>query len=113
MHVLVRIQMGRTSANYPLELRQLTGDLVTNSLRIVSVHNGVQWHPFLIFVNPFTQIEMKSNADLVVLARIIPCRGRRWLANHQTCAGHYPSFSSLNDPLVDFFAEPKIIGIDY
>src|SRR5215208_5644878 len=88
MNVLVRINVSRILANKTTEVTKLAGHLIRHRCAVMLGNHFIYRYPSAIAVGPFTEIEMKSHAETLMLSTVGCGFGGSRPTHHQTSACH-------------------------
>src|SRR5690348_18500183 len=97
MDMLVRIQVSRIPSHEASKLGPLASYFGLYRFRIVRRHHGIQRQPFSIAKEPLAEVQMKSDTDPAVGARVNGGRPGGRLSHHETGAGQNSGLGRLND----------------
>src|SRR3989442_11895081 len=78
---------------------------------IVGRNDFVQRLPFIVAVDPLAKIEMQSDVQLGMFARVLGCNKSRRPAHHQTPAGYNAPFMRFDNAAVNAGALAEIIRV--
>src|SRR5438128_11331226 len=78
---------------------------------IVGRNDFVQRLPFIVAVDPLAKIEMQSDVQLGMFARVLGCNKSRRPAHHQTRAGYNATFMRFDNAAVNAGALAEIIRV--
>src|SRR5215212_5491880 len=111
MNVLVRINVSRILANKTAEVTKLAGHLIRHRCAVMLGNHFIYRYPSAIAVGPFTEIEMKSHAETLMLSTVGCGFGGSRPTHHQTSACHDALFMRFDDAPIYTKAKAKIVGI--
>src|SRR5215203_70419 len=88
MNVLVRVDVGGILANKTTKATQLVGHLTGHCCAVILPSHLIHRHPGTIPVGPFTEVEMKPQAEILMLSTVGCGFGGSRPTHHQASACH-------------------------
>src|SRR5579875_190544 len=112
MHMLVRVEMVRLSADQETKRGELPRYLALYRPGVIQWNLLVQGYPFTIPVCPFTEVYVQAEAQFWLPASVGSSLFCSYAVDHQAGARHDAILEGLDDATVHASAEPEIIGVD-
>src|SRR5579859_5548168 len=112
MHVLMRVNVGWIAANQFPEDIELKSRLFKNRQGIILVCHAVELGPVAIATaSPFSQVEMKPNAQCGMRTGVFAGLSGSRPANHEAGAGDDPLLMRPDNAAIDAWAAAKVISV--
>jgi len=111
MYVLVRIDVRGIFARQSPENVELAQGLIPERCRFVECYNVIDTRPLGILINPFSKVEVQSQAKTGLISGVIRGFDCGLPSNHQAGAGNDAMFMRIGDAAIHLEAVTEIIRV--